>query len=143
MHKALSTDNSETEEERQERLLQLIPESIVIQSQKPSFMNYTDGNTNTGFISEKTVETIKSGIYFNIISAGGTKSPKTKPTPVKQKLNVMVSNLRRYFYHQPNIDDDYAEEIIDAKLEEMDAYNKYGYIKSQRRMPPGGYAPLA
>jgi hypothetical protein len=122
-----------------ENLLSYVPKSITFESTR---QNNGNGSSVKGRNITPKEEYISTGVSIKSNGKGGTKSSPQNATSVKQRLDVFVSNLRRYFYHQPNIDDEKAEKIIDAKLLKMKAKELYGYTKSQRRMPPGGYAPI-
>jgi hypothetical protein len=122
-----------------ENLLSYIPKTIKFESTRANTGQNT-GNAKGANLTPKE-DYLSTGVSFKSEKGkgSGTKSAPQKATTLKQRLNVFVSNLRRYFYHQSNIDDKKAEEIIDAKLASMP--ETIGYTKSQRR-EGWVYAPL-
>lgn len=126
----------------EEELRKLIPTEILIEAQR--------SNTASGSVAEGTdefqtstekVEVLSSGIKIRIKGKGGTRGPKLKTKTPKEKFDVNVSNLRRFF-HNEGVSAEDAEKAIDVYLLDMEAFSKYGYVKSKRRPPRGGYAPL-
>lgn len=118
----------------------LIPKKIVLKSQRKN-----SASKNKKLLKkadESIFKTIKTNIRVISKSKGGTRGPKQRTSTPKEKLDVMVSNLRRWFYHQPNVDANLAERLIDIKLKELNAREDYNYTKSKRREPKNGYAPL-
>jgi hypothetical protein len=140
----LKTDPQEPEkvELTDHELRELIPTEILIEAQR--------SNTASGMVVEESDsefpgkeidEVLSSGIRIKIKGKGGTRGPKVKAKTPKERFDVDVSNLRRYFYNKGVSTED-AEKAIDLYLLDKEAFDKFGYIKSQRRMPPGGYAPM-
>lgn len=119
-----------------ENLLSYIPESIAFESTR---QNNGNGSSVKGHNITPKEEYIRTGVNIKSNGKGGTKASPQNATSVKQRLNVLVSNLRRYFYHQPDIDDEKAERIIDTKLATIPEAS--GYTKSTRRKN-WVYAPI-
>ena len=146
MRKALST-KSESGKEKQpttfppkptqvrplENLLSYIPKSITFESTR---QNSGNGSNTKGKNITPKEELYSTGISIKSNGKGGTKSSPQNATSVKQRLNVFVSNSQIFsFYHQPDIDDEKAERIIDAKLATIPEAS--GYTKSTRRKKLG------
>jgi hypothetical protein len=142
--KAILEEQQLEEEKRlnEEKMLKLIPTVIHIEAQRKN--SARDINATVSETYDEMVESIaiSTGVSIRIESKSGTKSPKSKNTTPTQKLNVLVSNLRRYFYWQPNVNSELAEQLIDLKLKEIKAKELHDYSKSNRREPKNGYAPL-
>lgn len=133
----------EEEDIKNHELRNLIPTVINIESERKHSVREKDDTVMGEYVSHAYTQ-IKTdtGITVKGNYAGGTRSPNSKKSTPKEILDVMVSNLRRYFYWEDNVSAKLAEEIIDLKLKDMDAEELFGYKKSERKEPKNGYAPL-
>jgi hypothetical protein len=136
----LFTGRKETVKE--DDLLKLMPTSIYIKAQRKSRAKNINATVSETYDEMVESIAISTGVSIRVESKGGTKSPKAKAKTPKEKLDVLVSNLRRYFFWQPDVNAELAEQLIDLKLKEIKAEELYNYSKSNRREPKNGYAPL-
>jgi hypothetical protein len=127
---------------KEDELMKLLPTSIYIKAQRRSRAKNINAEVENQFYDQMESIAVLTGVSIKIEGKGGTKSAKTKNKTPKEKLDVLVSNLRRYFYWQPNVDATLAEQLIDLKLKEIKAEELFGYKKSKRTPPPSGYSPL-
>lgn len=81
---------------------------------------------------------------FTVSSVGaatkGTRAKAVNVSTPEQKLNVMVSNMRRYLFNI-NVNSTLAEETIDEHLKSLPVVAVVNYVKSKRRAN-WKYAPI-
>ena len=86
-----------------DQLREIIPSEIIIEAQQV----HTPRNTVKSIESDSTeirleeeVISVPNAVTIKVKSKGGKHGPKMKTKTIKEKFDVQVSNLRRYFYNE-------------------------------------------